>query len=159
MGTLKIDNLNFNDSKIINDTRKIIKKLIKKPQSIFQLKFKEQYYFEVPNGPLPEKKGWYIILNERRPIYIGTANNLDGRLNSNNGSIDDFANTSRSSDSIRNFIKKFNELGIFSNLEVVIITEQDFCQKFNSKLNELTNVDRLNLEKFMNIFRLEFDYT
>ena len=155
MGNLRTDTLNFNDSEIIDAIRKIINNLINKPQSIFQLKYKENYYFEVPNGPLPEKKGWYIILNEKKPIYVGKADNLNSRLNTNNGSVDNFANTSRTSDSIRNFIKKFNELEIFSNLEVIIIMEQEFCQKFHSKLNELTNRDRLNLEKFINIFRFD----
>ncbi|MFQ5951723.1 MAG: hypothetical protein ACE5KH_06540 [Candidatus Geothermarchaeales archaeon] len=151
MGILKVDNIDLNDKKTIRVVRQTIQDLVSE-SSYFTLSFKPEYYFEVPNGTLPSEGGWYIILDsDVDPIYVGKADNLNKRLNTTNGSLDNFANKTRPSDPERNFIKKLAELGFMSRLGVCIITEKDLCRSLN--LGRLSDVDRGNVEKFINIHR------
>jgi hypothetical protein len=86
------------------------------------------YYFSTPRACLPPSPGWYIICDEhRRPLYVGRADNLDRRLNSPNGSLDNFAKRLRASDPVRNFIKAFRSSGIIPGLKVLFITEASIC--------------------------------
>ena len=158
MRNLKVDQLNLNDTSIINRLRAVIQQLLNNPASYYSLKFKPQYYFEIPNGLLPSEKGWYIILNDRIPIYVGETDNLNARLNTNNRSVDNFANNGRPSDNKRNFIKKFDELNILHGLRVCIIQQKEFCSELGLNTNNLTELDIGNIEKLINIFRCHFNY-
>ncbi len=139
-------------------SKKVIDELIQNPSCYYPLSFKPPYYFEVPAGSIPSESGWYIILEGKKPLYAGKADDLNKRLNTNNGSIDNFANRRRGFDPERNFIKKFIELNIFSNLKVCVIKEKDVCSKLSINPNDLSDLDRGNIEKLINIFRCYFNY-
>jgi len=158
VGTLIVNKINLNDPNVVNTIRKAINKLVQEPSSFYPLKFKPPYYFEIPNTKLPEERGYYIILEGKRPLYVGRTENLNKRLNTNNRSIDNFARRGRKSDSERNFIKKFVETKVLSNLRVCIIKESDFCRKLKMNSDTLTDLDRENVEKLINIFRAYFNY-
>jgi hypothetical protein len=158
MGILVADQIDLNDVNVVNKLRLAIQNLINNPSRYYPLRFKSLYYFEIPNASLPPTKGWYIILDGTVPIYAGKANDLNARLNTNNGSIDNFANKTRASDSKRNFIKKFDELNIFRELRVCIIQERELFSEFASNPTELTDLDRTNIEKIIDIFKCYFSY-
>jgi len=158
MGTLKVGQIDLNDANMVNKIRLAIQKHINNSSAYYSLRFKPRYYFEVLNGPLPSERGWYIILVDETPIYVGKAEDLNVRLNSNNGSTDNFAKQGRTSDLERNFIKKFAELSIFSGLKVCIIKEKDLCSDLGLDPNSLTELDRGNIEKLVSIFRCCFIY-
>nr|CBH38661.1 hypothetical protein BSM_21380 [uncultured archaeon] len=158
MGKLIINRIDLNDSVVVDNLRKVIDKLVQISSCYYPLRFKPSYYFEVPTGRIPSESGWYIILEGKKPLYAGKADDLNKRLNTNNGSIDNFANRGRGSDPERNFIKKFAELNILSNLRVCVIKEKDVCSELNINPNALTDLDRGNIEKLINIFRCHFNY-
>lgn len=158
MGTLVIGQIDFNDANMVTKLRLAIQDLINNVSSYYRLRFKPKCYFEIPDGSLPPERGWYIILDGKVPVYVGKANDLNARLNTNNGSIDNFANEGRGSDSERNFIKKFDELNVFNALKVCILREKELASKVGLNPNNLTDLDRGNIEKLINIFRCHFTY-
>jgi len=153
MGTLKCDNIDFNDPQVVRNLNSRIAKELKKPSSYYDLAHTKNYYFSTPQGSLLNDGGWYIILDGSTPLYVGKANNLDQRLNSENGSRDQFANPKRQSDIERNFIKKYTETNIVHRLRVAILTEASLYEQ-----QKLTDLDRGNTEKHINIWRSAFDY-
>ena len=154
MGTLKVNQIDLNYAKAVKVLKQALQKLVNNPSSYHSLRFKPRYYFEVPDGPLPSERGWYIILDpDRKPIYVGKADDLNARLNTNNGSIDNFANQKRASDPERNFIKRFMELNVLSELRVCVIREMDIRLGLSLDSNKLSDLDRGNIEKLINIFR------
>lgn len=156
MGTLIVSNINLNDANVVNTLRSAIQRLINNTSLYYPLGFRPQFYFEIPNGSCPSDKGWYIILDGKMPVYAGKADDLNARLNTNNGSTDNFAKQNRTSDPERNFIKKFAQLNIISGLRVCVIKEKDLCSALN--ISSLTDLDRGNIEKLINIFRCYFNY-
>ena len=105
---------------------------------------------DITNNP-----GWYIVLDKnKKALYVGKAENLNHRLNSEDGSRDQFANPQRTSDIARNFIKKFLDIGVFDALFLCPIDEKDFCEALKVDY-PLKNVDRNNIEKIINLFREE----
>ncbi len=157
LGSLVIGKIDLNSSDVATRLKVAVQRVINRPASYHAVRFKPQYYFEVPDG-LPSDRGWYILLLERAPIYVGKADNLDSRLNTNNGTIDNFANQRRTSDSQRNFIKKFDELGLCRDLRVCIIREEELVSILSADLRDIDDVDRGNIEKFINILRCTFVY-
>ena len=93
-----------------------------------------------------------MIRSNGQSLYVGTAENLDNRLSSENGTRDQFANPQRTSDPERNFIKAFHDLGIIGQLTVVVI-EESLLRKALGLSCELTKRDRHNVEKILNLFR------
>ena len=158
MGILVVNQIDLNDANTVNTLKSLIQKLVNNSSSYYSLKFKPKYYFGIPSGSLPSERGWYIILNERTPVYVGKAEYLNTRLNTNNGSIDNFANQGRTSDSERNFVKKFDEINLFKTLRVCIIRENELCSELGLNPNNLTELDRGAIEKLINIFRCYFTY-
>lgn len=158
MGNLIVNRIDLNNSAVVDNLRKVIDKLVQIRSCYYPLRFRPPYYFEVPTECIPSESGWYIILEDRKPLYAGKADDLNKRLNTNNGSIDNFANKRRSSDPERNFVKKFAELNILSNLRVCVIKEKDVCSELNINPNDLTDLDRGNIEKLINIFKCHFNY-
>ena len=159
MGTLRVHQIDLNDAKVVNVLKRALQKLVNNPLFYHSLKFKPRYYFEVPDGFLPSERGWYIILDpDRKPTYVGKADDLNARLNTNNGSIDNFANQKRTSDPERNFIKRFMELNVLSELRVCVIMERDLCLGLRLDSNKLSDLDRGNIEKLINIFRGHFSF-
>jgi len=151
MGILKCGAINFSNTKQIQALRKKIQRILEDPKNYYQLEHTKNYYFSTL-APLPTESGWYIILNGTSPIYVGKAENLDKRLNTESGSRDQFANPKRSSDIERNFIKKYTELGLIRRLRVCIISESGL------EIPALTDLDRGNMEKHLNIWRGYFHY-
>ena len=153
MGELKVGNINFNNSENVDEVRSIISEIIRKSDNYYTLKFHPQYYFRIEDGPITEEGGWYIILNASVPIYVGKAENLNARLNTTGGSSDDFARKARTTDVERNFIKKFDEISSLVNLRVCIITRTILCTQIGLDNNSLSELDIVNVEKFLNIIR------
>jgi len=116
----------------------------------------EEYYFKFSEDEYQlddlETPGWYVIFDRDYGIlYVGSAENLNRRLNTKNGSRDNFANPQRKFDPERNFIKKFVTLGVVHHLKVACITEENFLEI--SKINgPLSQMDRKNIEKIIRIF-------
>ncbi len=158
MGKLKVGVLDFNNFGIVNDLLSAIEQMTCNETSYFSLKFKPSYYFQILDGPIPQERGWYIILDGTRPLYVGQADDLNYRLNTNHGSTDNYGRTSRSSDDKRNFIKKFDELGVFNRLRVCIIPESKLCTLLAIDSSKLTKLDRDNVEKIVDIHRGYFHY-
>jgi len=59
-----------------------------------------------------------VIVADGRPVYVGEADSLNGRLNSDNGSRDNFMNPQRTSDPERNFLKRLSDLGLLRSFSM-----------------------------------------
>lgn len=150
-GILRCNLIKLNEKEIVEKLKKIIKEIISESNS-YQIQVSKKYYFKLDKD-ITKNLGWYAILDgNKQPLYVGKADNLNSRLNTQNGSRDNFANPKRKSDPERNFLKKFADLKIFDRLYVVIIDEQDLCNKLGIKF-PLYDIDRANVEKFINLFR------
>jgi len=159
MGNLICNLIDFNDYNSLLRLKKVIQTLITTCTFKFQLQYKKEYYFEIRgHKEILRERGWYIIFHNRHPIYVGETTNFNNRLNTTGGTTDNFGSKKRSRDNRRNFIKKFNELGFLPKLEVWIIREKDLIKELNLNTDELTKLDRINVEKFIDIFRNSFDF-
>ena len=101
---------------------------------------------------MPAEAERYVLLNGTIPLYVVVTDNLNKRLNTSNGSRDNFANQTRPSDAERNFIKKFCNTGVITALRVLIIRESSVSA------NRLQKLDRKNVEKVLSLFRTRFTY-
>lgn len=153
MGTLKTGRLDFNDLRVVESCREALQEMASRQSSYYPLRFKPGYYFETPAAQPPRSGGWYVMLEATTPIYVGRAEDLNGRLNSNHGSTDNFAKESRTSDAERNFVKKFHQLGHFKNLRVCVFQQHVFFHLISVDSNGITDTDKDNIEKFLNIHR------
>ena len=154
MGTLKTQRLDLNSADFVQALITAVKAIAGEKKNRRDLRFSAPFYFAVPSGDVPEKAGWYIILGDGKPIYVGTAGSLHARLNTLNGSLDSFAATSRMSDSERNFIKKFIEIGIVQNPEVILVTEEELFARIRLPVPvPVDECERESVEKVINIFR------
>lgn len=152
-GKLRCGAIDLCSAEILQRVLNALKAIIATPSNRHRLQLRNRYYFNAPDGHLPSEPGWYIILGpEMSPLYVGTAENLNARLNSDNGSRDGFANPQRTSDPERNFIKAFLAAGIFPAVSVVAIPETELRERLGWT-NPLSKLDRENLEKVINIFR------
>lgn len=150
-GILRCKRIDLNKKETVDVLRNTLKEIITQLE-LLDLKVSKKYYFKL-NNLITTNPGWYVILDENKnPLYVGKAQNLNSRLNTEDGSRDQFANPQRLSDPERNFIKKFHDVGIFDNLYVCVIDEQVLCQKLGLEF-PLHSLDRNNIEKFINIFR------
>jgi hypothetical protein len=153
MGTLKTGRLDLNDERVVKSCNEALGQIASRESSYYALRFKPQYYFETQGAEPPRSGGWYVILEAATPIYVGRADDLNGRLNSNHGSTDNFAKKERTSDAERNFVKKFDELGHFKRLRVYVFPQDEFFQSIGVDPSEVTNTDKENIEKLLNIRR------
>jgi hypothetical protein len=109
LGNLKTFRYNLNDSAIVNGLlEKLRNHIAASEESDNRLVHSPRYFFSLPDGSIAPDAGWYIILDGKTPLYVGTSYNLNSRLNSPSGSVDNFARRARIKDSERNFIKKFS---------------------------------------------------
>jgi len=143
----------LNDIQVVRRLLDGLRSVVKGSSSYYDLKFKPQYYMETPGGCPPEEAGWYVILEANNPLYVGKADDLAARLNSSQGSTDNFAKAARDSDPERNMIKKFDEAGLFQHLRVCVITEHQLLRTLNVDRRMVSDLDRGNIEKLLNIFR------
>ena len=99
---------------------------MREPLNRHPLQLKGHYHFTITGAAISGAPGWYVIHGEDGlPLYVGTADNLNARVNSDAGSRDRFADPQRTSDPTRNFIKAFMAAGTLTSLSVVTITEPD----------------------------------
>lgn len=152
-GILRCDRIDLNQAGVVRHLIAALAAEAKDSASWTDLSVSGRYYFTTTHRSLPPSPGWYVICDEhRRPLYAGSAENLDSRLNSPNGSRDNFANPQRTTDPVRNFIKAFCTSGIIAGLMVLFITEPSVCTRLG--VNEpLSALDRGNIEKFLGVFR------
>jgi hypothetical protein len=92
-GRLRCDRINLNDQQAVIALLEALAKEASKRSNLHELQVQGRYYFGVSDGVAPASPGWYVICDEnRRPLYVAEADNLDKRLNSRDGSRDNFAN-------------------------------------------------------------------
>lgn len=153
-GRLRCDTINLNELTTVLRLVEVLTNLARDELNTWRLNIKSKYHFSISNGSITSGAGWYIICDEdRRPIYVGAATNLNSRLNTDSGSRDNFANPKRTSDPVRNFIKAF-VLGMLHSLFVTTISELSVCQQMGIE-PPLTKRDRQNIEKVLSIFRVQ----
>jgi len=151
-GVLRHDELDITDPEVVRRLIYALRSLATKRLNVHQLHVSKRYYFSVPDGPLPSCPGWYVICDEAGSLYVGTAENLDRRLNSQDGSRDQFANPQRTNDSERNLIKAFHDSGVLGDLRVVVL-EEPALREMLGVPEVLSDRDRHNVEKTLNLFR------
>jgi len=149
-GILRCDKININNSDVVNNLKDKLKEVIGESK-FYDLHISKKYYFKL-DKEITTNPGWYIIFENDSSLYVGKAQNLNSRLNTENGSRDQFANPQRTSDPERNLIKKFSEIGMFNELRVLPINEETLCKKLELEF-PLSDLDRNNVEKFINIFK------
>jgi len=155
MPKLLCGRIDLNDHNLVRDVIRVLRELAKKLNNSHRLHIsRDGCHFELPDGPITDAPGWYVILEQHRgPIYVGRASNLNNRLNLGAGSLDNFANQYRRSDSLRNFIKVFSVLGVLDKMRVILFAEKDFCSALGVDPHEFAEHDRGNIEKLLNLFR------
>lgn len=151
-GRLRFDNLDVTSPSLVRRLLDGLTSLARDPRNRHVLEVRKRYYFAIPDGPIETGAGWYVICDSFGPLYVGIAENLNARLNSENGSRDQFANPQRTSDPERNFIKSFADRGVLNGLTVIVISEGALCSIVGA-VSPLTKRDSQNVEKTLNLFR------
>ena len=153
MGALKVDALDFNEIQTLEAVHTAIAEIASRADSYRGLRFKSPHYFEAVGSRLPSEPGWYIILDGTQPLYVGKTNNLDSRLNTDDGSRDNFGNHARKHDLMRNFIKKFIEIGAVKAPRACIIRTSELVAALGMPESRLSELDAGNVEKVINLTR------
>ncbi len=153
MGTLKVGALDFNEVQTLEAVRAAIAEIAGRAESYRVLRLRGPHYFEVTGSRLPSEPGWYIILDGTQPLYVGKTNNLDARLNTDDGSRDNFGNHARTHDPMRNFIKKFIEIGAVEAPRVCIVRRSELATALGMPESRLSARDAGNIEKVINLTR------
>lgn len=159
MGNLKCGAVDLNDAAVVCSILVKANTHLAVSSSYYELTHKSPYYFTTPHRNPPSAPGWYIILHGNNPLYVGDAIDLNKRLNSDNGSSDDFAKNARKSDSKRNFIKKLAELTVLDPLRVAVIPESALMDGVVARHKPLSKLDRRNIEKLLDVNRSRLTYT
>ncbi|MBI4611059.1 MAG: hypothetical protein HY726_18885 [Candidatus Rokubacteria bacterium] len=153
-GVLVCDRINLNESGVGQRLLEVLQELVVSGEAtVRELRVVDRYYFSVSGPPIAAEPGWYIICDgAHRPLYVGTAGDLNYRLNDQEGTLDGFAAWGRLSDPERNFIKRLVSNGFLDTLSAVIVPERKLRTRLNIEA-PLSKRDRANVEKFLNIFR------
>ena len=104
------------------------------------------------------KRDPVIILDSTQPLYVGKTNNLNARLNTDNGSRDNFGNHARTHYPMRNFIKKFMGIGAIEAPRVCIIRKSKLAAALGMPDSRLSELDVGNIEKVINLTRSGIAY-
>ena len=152
MGDLVVDQIDFNSDPQAAQVIGALRELAQDIRLYRNIRTKNGKYFEAFDGHLPSQAGWYVLLVDDVPVYVGTTDNLNQRLNSDSGSLDNFAKRNRPSDPERNFVKKFNDAGVFAPPRAWVVTENELCVRLSAN-SPLSKLDRGNVEKFINLNR------
>ena len=121
-GELICGAIDLNDAYVVQRLLDAARGVLAASTNWHDLAVRNKYYFSTPDGPLPCVPGWYFICDGATPLYVGQAENLNARLNSPDGSRDNFANPVRPSDPARNFVKRYSGIGVLGALRVGIST-------------------------------------
>jgi hypothetical protein len=152
-GAIVCDRIDLNNPATIRSVIEGLAAEIARSSCWGNLEVKGGCYFTTRGWRPQASAGWYVICEDnRQPLYAGSAENLNNRLNSPTGSLDDFANSKRKRDSVRNFIKAFWTQGLIGDLKVAFITESGLCDRIGIT-GPLSALDRGNVEKLLNVFR------
>ncbi len=152
-GILRCALIDLNDEQISAELLEVLATEASMSSNLHRLKVQGRYYFNAPEGSIPSSAGWYIICDgKRRPIYVGKAQNLNKRLNTLDGSRDNFANPKRTKDPVRNFIKVFATSNLIQYLLVITICEDAICLRLGIN-PPLSRLDRDNIEKVLGLLR------
>jgi hypothetical protein len=150
---LRCGNLDLNDPELVRRLVQALSQILTDPGAWHRLEVRKYYYFQTLDGHLSTGRGWYVICDGMEmPLYVGQAENLDNRLNSENGSRDNFANPQRTNDNARNFIKALRTMGYIATLRVAVVCEPDLLRRIDFA-EPLDNRDRANIEKILGLFR------
>lgn len=150
---LVCDKLDLNNIELVRRLIETVTALLSAPAAWHALEVHREYYFRTPEGRLPTDPGWYVICDAAKaPLYVGEAQNLNARLNTTNGSLDQFADSGRTQDPARNFIKALTTMGYISALRVGIVREPDLLSRVGVQ-GPLKRLDRGNVEKLLSLFR------
>jgi hypothetical protein len=152
-GQLRCANLNLNKLESAQRLVQAVTQIVADLTAWHRLEVYRELYFQTPDGSLPTDPGWYFVCDRHpTPLYVGQADNLDSRLNSTNGSLDGFADSGRTSDPARNFIKRLRTTGYISAFCVAIVCEPHVLQSVGIS-GPLNKLDRGNIEKILGLFR------
>lgn len=152
-GRLRCGLIDLRANAVVRRLHKIVRLTANVPANWATLKVRGKYHFEIAGGIAPSGAGWYIICDaKRRPLYVGKADDLASRLNSDSGSRDSFANPKRATDPARNFIKAFYSAGLWPGLQVFMIPESTVTAGLGIS-GPLSDCDRGNIEKVISLFR------
>ena len=153
-GQLVCDRVNINDRAVVSAILRTAMLELRQPSNWHTLSVHGVDQFRTSVTEPPAAPGWYIITElSTTPLYVGEAENLDRRLNSATGSLDNFNNSKRMSDPVRNFLKYFVLTGILEGLRVGVVREAAVLAALALDL-ELSKHDRCNIEKLLGIFRV-----
>ena len=144
--------LDFNDPSVLKRVLVAARELARDPANWRILTIHRDYYFST-TAPVPSSPGWYLICDDQHiPLYVGKAADLARRLDSTDGSRDNFANSKRKQDPERNFIKLLRSKRAIAGLHAVLFEERKLLSPLDV-VGPLSDLDRGNVEKILNIFR------
>ena len=145
---LKCDQIVLNDPAFVNALDVTLKKIVNQSK-LYDLHVENKLYFKL-DEKITTDPGWYLIFSIANRLYVGKADDLNGRLNTHNGSLDNFANSKGPKNNHRNFIKKLYDIGYFKEMKVLLIDELTLCTKMKLE-SPLSDLDRQNIEKFIDV--------
>lgn len=149
------ESINVNERSVVDTLVSAARTVLSRAGSWHRLEVRRGRYFATPDGPLPDGPGWYVIGDRSGAArYVGEAGNLNGRLNSDQGSLDNFANSNRTSDPVRNFLKVFISNGLLGEPRVGVIEETEILSAVSVR-TALSERERCNVEKVLDVFRHE----
>jgi len=145
---LKCDQIVLNDPVFVNALDVTLKKIVNQSK-LYDLHVENKLYFKL-DEKITTDPGWYLIFSIANRLYVGKSDDLNGRLNTHNGSLDNFANSKGPKNNHRNFIKKLYDIGYFKEIKVLLIDELTLCTKMKLE-SPLSDLDRQNIEKFIDV--------
>ena len=145
---LKCDQIVLNDPAFVNALDVTLKKIVNQSK-LYDLRVENKLYFKL-DEKITTDPGWYLIFSIANRLYVGKADDLNGRLNTHENSLDNFANPKGPINNRRNFIKKLYDIGYFKEMKVLLIDELTLCTKMKLE-SPLSDLDRRNVEKFINV--------
>ena len=144
---LKCDQIDLNDPAFVNALDVTLKKIVNQSK-LYVLHVENKLYFKL-DEKITTDPGWYLIFSIANRLYVGKSDDLNGRLNTHNRSLDNFASKEHKGHR-RNFIKKLYDIGYFKEMKVLLIDELTFCTKMKLE-SPLSDLDRQNIEKFIDV--------
>ena len=144
---LECDQIDLNDPAFVNALDVTLKKIVNQSK-LYVLHVENKLYFKL-DEKITTDPGWYLIFSIANRLYVGKSDDLNGRLNTHNRSLDNFA-SKENKNNRRNFIKKLYDIGYFKEMKVLLIDELTLCTKMKLE-SPLSDLDRRNVEKFIDV--------
>ena len=144
---LECDQIDLNDPAFVNALDVTLKKIVDQSK-LYVSHVENKLYFKL-DEKITTDPGWYLIFSIANRLYVGKSDDLNGRLNTHNRSLDNFA-SKENKNNRRNFIKKLYDIGYFKEMKVLLIDELTLCTKMKLE-SPLSDLDRRNVEKFINV--------